>query len=181
MSDSLRPHGLQHARLLCLSLSPSLLKSRSLESVMLSKHLFLYCPFLLLPSIFPRIRVFSNEWALYIRWYIQYCIGASASVLQVNIQGWFPLGLTGLTSLQAKELSRVFSSSTIWKHETRWQYTALMYSFPNFEPVSCSMEGSSCCFLTHIQVSQETGKVVWYYHFPQFVVINTVKGSTIVN
>ena len=37
-----------------------------------------------------------------------------------------------------------------------------MYSFPNLEPVSCSMSGSNCCFLIHIQVSQEAGKVVWY-------------------
>ena len=56
-----------------------------------------------------------------------------------------------------------------------------MYSFPNFEPVCCSMFNSNCCFLTCIQVSQETGKVVWYSHllknFPQFAVIHTVKVS----
>ena len=60
-----------------------------------------------------------------------------------------------------------------------------MYSFPNFETVCCSMSGSNCCFLTCIQVSQETGMVVWYSHlfkkFPQFVVICTVKGFRIVN
>ena len=49
-----------------------------------------------------------------------------------------------------------------------------------FEPISYSMSSSNYCFLTHTQVSQETGKVVWYYHFPQFVVINTVKDSTVV-
>ena len=58
-------------------------------------------------------------------------------------------------------------------------------SFPNFEPVRCSMSGSNCCFLTCMQVSQETGQVVWYSHlfkkFPQFVVIHTVKGYSIVN
>ena len=52
-----------------------------------------------------------------------------------------------------------------------------MYSFPNLEPVHCSMPGSNCCFLTCIQVLSETGKVVWYSHlfkdFPQFVVIHT--------
>ena len=62
---------------------------------------------------------------------------------------------------------------------------ALSYSFPNFEPVHCSMSSSNCCFLIHIQVSQETGKVVWYSHllknFPQFVVILTVKGFNVVN
>ena len=52
------------------------------------------------------------------------------------------------------------------------------------KPVCCSMSGSNCCFLTCIQVSQETGKVVWYSHlfkFPQFVVIHTVKGFSIPN
>ena len=66
-----------------------------------------------------------------------------------------------------------------------WQYTALMYSFPNFEPVCCSMSGSNYCFLTSIQVSQKAGKVVWNSHlfknFPQFVVIHTVKGFNVFN
>ena len=65
------------------------------------------------------------------------------------------------------------------------KYTALMYSFPNFEPVHCSMSSSNCCFLTCIQISQEADQVVWYSHlfqnFPQFIVIHTVKGFGIVN
>ena len=60
-----------------------------------------------------------------------------------------------------------------------------MYSFPNFEPVHCSMSGSNCCFLTCIQISQEAGKAVWSSHlledFQQFVVIHRVKGFGIVN
>ena len=60
-----------------------------------------------------------------------------------------------------------------------------MYSFPSFEPVYCSMSGSNFCFLTCIQISQEAGQVVWYYHllrnFPQFAVIHTVKGFGVVN
>ena len=60
-----------------------------------------------------------------------------------------------------------------------------MYSFPNLEPVCCSKSSSKCCFLTCIQISQDTGQVVWYSHlfqnFPQFVVIHTVKGFGIVN
>ena len=55
-----------------------------------------------------------------------------------------------------------------------------MDSFPNLEPVCCSMSGNNCCFLTCIQISQKAGKVVWYSHlfqnFPQFVVIHTVFG-----
>ena len=60
-----------------------------------------------------------------------------------------------------------------------------MYSFPNLEPVHCSMSGLNCCFLTCIQISQEAGKVVWYSHllrnFPQFVRIHTVKDFSVVN
>ena len=60
-----------------------------------------------------------------------------------------------------------------------------MYSFPNLELVCCSVASSNCCFLTCIQVSQETGQVVWYSHlfqnFLQFIVIHTVKGFGIVN
>jgi len=61
----------------------------------------------------------------------------------------------------------------------------LMYSLLNLEQVHCPMSCSNCCFFTCIQVSQEAGKVVWYSHlfknFPQFVVIYTVKGFSIVN
>ena len=67
-----------------------------------SQHLILCHPLLLLLSIFPSIRVFSNELAICIRW------PASASVLPMNIQGWFLLGLTGLISLQSKGLSKVW-------------------------------------------------------------------------
>ena len=63
-----------------------------------------------LPSVFPSIRVFSNESALCIRWTEYWAL---ASVLPMIIQGWFPFGLTGLISLLSKELSRVFSSSTV--------------------------------------------------------------------
>ena len=67
MSDSLWLHGLQHARPPCPSPTPSLLKLMSIELVMPSNHLILCRP-LLLPSIFPTIKVFSNESALHIRW-----------------------------------------------------------------------------------------------------------------
>ena len=60
-----------------------------------------------------------------------------------------------------------------------------MYSFPDLEPVCCSMSGPNCCFLTCIQISQEAGKVLWYSHlvksFPQFVVIHIVEGFGIVS
>ena len=73
-------------------------------------------PLLLLPSIFPNIRVFPSESDLCIRW-PTYWASASASLLPMNIQGWFPLGLNGLSSLLFKELSRVFSSTTVQRHQ----------------------------------------------------------------
>ena len=60
-----------------------------------------------------------------------------------------------------------------------------MYSFPDLEPVYCSMYSSNCCFLTCIQISQEAGWMVWDSHlfknFPQFFVIHRVKGFGIVS
>ena len=68
VSDSLQPHGPQHARPPCPSPSPRAGSNTSIESVMPSNHLILCHPLLLLPSIFPRIRVFSNMSVLCIRW-----------------------------------------------------------------------------------------------------------------
>ena len=87
-SDSLWSHGPQHTRLPCVNNSWSLLKLTSIESMMPSNHLLLCRSFLLLASVFPSIRVFSNELVLSIR--PKYGVSASASVLPTNIQEWFP-------------------------------------------------------------------------------------------
>ena len=84
------------------------------ELVMPSNHLILYWPLLLLPSIFASMRGFSNESALHIRWPKYWTFSISPLV---NIQGRFSLGLTGLISFQSKGLSRVFSSTTVQKHQ----------------------------------------------------------------
>ena len=105
-----------HQASLSTTNSQSLLKLMSIESVRPSNHLILCCPLLLLPSIFPSIRVFSNELALHIRWPKYWSFNFSISP-PMNIQGWFPLGLTSLISVQPKGLSWVFSNtiSTIMK------------------------------------------------------------------
>ena len=112
MSDSLRPHGLQHASLLCPPLSPRVYSNSCPLSrwcyltISCSATPFSIClqPFLASDS-FPMKQLFASG---------SQSIGTSAStsVLPMNIQGWFPLGLTGSISLQFKGLSRVFSSTT---------------------------------------------------------------------
>ena len=102
---------------LSITNSWSLPKLRSIELVMPCNHLILCRPLLLLPSIFPNIRVFSNESALRIS--IGQSIGVSVltSVPPKNTQDWSPLGWTGWISLQSKGLSRVFSNTTVQKHQ----------------------------------------------------------------
>ena len=96
-------------------------KLTCIESVMPSSHLILCHPLLLLPPILPSIRVFSNESTLRIRWPKYWSFSLSiqwtASVLPMNTQDWSPLGWTGWISLQSKGLARVFSSTTVQKHQ----------------------------------------------------------------
>ena len=100
---------------LSITNSWSLPKLMSSEWVITSNHLILCVP-LLMPSIFPCIKVFSNESPLRIS---GQSIGvlASASVLPMNTQDWSPLEWTGWISLQSKGLSRVFSNTTVQKHQ----------------------------------------------------------------
>ena len=117
MSDSSWPHGLQHVRLACPSPSPRVCPSSCPlhqwchPTISSSAALFSFC----LQSFpasesFPMSRLFPSG---------RQSIGAStsASVLPMSIQGWFPPKLTGLISLLSKGLSRVFSSTTVWKHQ----------------------------------------------------------------
>ena len=97
---------------LFFTISWSVLRLMSIELMMPSNHLILCCPLFLLPSISPALRSFSMSRLVTSA---DQSIGASASatVLPLNIQGWFPLGLTCLSSLLSKGLSRIFSSTTI--------------------------------------------------------------------
>ena len=110
MSDSGIPWSAACQASLSFTISWSLLKLVSIESVMPSNHLILCHPLLFLPPIFPSIRVFSNEWPKH--W--------SFSIIPCNeysVLAWFPLGLTSLVSVPSKRLSSVFSSTPIWKHQ----------------------------------------------------------------
>ena len=104
-----------HQASLSFTISRSLLKLMAIESMMPPNHLILCHPLLLLPSVFPSIKVFSNEF--FTSGGQRIGASASASVFPKNIQDWFPLGLTGLVSLLSKGLSRVFSSTTVQKHQ----------------------------------------------------------------
>ena len=117
---------------LSFTISWSLLKFLSIELMKPSNHLILCHP-LLLPSIFPSIRVFSNKSALCIR--LSQSIGASTSVLPVNIQGCFPLELTDLISLLFKGLSKETSPASLWlpsKLAVNYSPMCLLYGISKF-------------------------------------------------
>ena len=110
------PHGLQHARLPCPSLSPRVCSNSSTESMMPSNHLIFYHLLSSSPQFFPAPGSFPVRW-LFPSGGQSIGASASASVPPVNMQGWFSLRLTSLISLQTKGLSRVFSNTTTWTHE----------------------------------------------------------------
>ena len=104
------------------------------EPTQTNVHRILCHPLLLPPSIFPSTRVFSSESVLRIRW-SKYWVSASASVLPMNIQDWLPLWWTGWISLQSKGLSRVFSNTTVQKHQffgTQLSYSPTLTSIPDY-------------------------------------------------
>ena len=114
VSDSLRPHGLQHVRLPCPSPTPrvcsdSCPSSRGCHPTISSSVIHFSSHLQSFPASgsCPMSQFFASGGQI---------IGASASVLPMSIQGSFPLGLTGLISLQSKGLSRVFSNTTVPKH-----------------------------------------------------------------
>ena len=101
---------------LSITNSRSLTKPMSFESVMPSNHLILCCPLLLLPSIFPSIRVFPNESALHIRWPKYWRLSFNISPSNEH-SGLISFRMDWWAFLQSKGLSRVFSSTTVQKHQ----------------------------------------------------------------
>ena len=114
MYDSLQPHDCSTPSFPVLHYLRVCSELMSIVSVMPSKHLTLCFPLLLLPSPFPASGSFPLSWLFTSG---SQSTGASASVLPIYSQGWFPLGLTGLISLLSKGLSGVFSSTTVQKHQ----------------------------------------------------------------
>ena len=116
VSDSLQLHGLQHDRLPCPSPTPKLTQTMSIESVIPSNHLILCHPFSSCLQSFPASGFFLMSW-LFTPDGQSIGVSALASVCPMNIQDWFPLGLTGWIYIQSKGLSRVFSNTTVQKHQ----------------------------------------------------------------
>ena len=117
MSDSLIPHGLQHPRLPCPSLSKGVCSLMSIELMIPSNHLIFFYPLLFLPSIFPSLRVFSRESAFCTRWPKYWSFSFCFSPCNVY-SGLIPFRIDWLHLLVSKRLSRVFSSTTVWKHNS---------------------------------------------------------------
>ena len=148
------------------TISQTLLKFMSFESVMPSNHLILCHPLLLLPSIFPSIRVISNESVLRIRWPKYWSFSFSISLFNeysglisfrmdcldlLAVQESFPTSqFKNINSLVLSLLygPRLTSTHDFWKN----------HSFDQTELAKW------CCFLTHIPVSQETSQVFWHFH-----------------
>ena len=99
---------------LSFTISWSLLRFMSIELMMLSNHLILSCSLLLLLQSLPASGSFPMS-----QFFLSgsQSIGASVTIFLMNVEDWFPLGLTGLISLQWKGLSRVFSNTTVQKHQ----------------------------------------------------------------
>ena len=118
MSDFLWPLGLQDARTPCPSPTPGAYSSLCPSSwwchPTISSSFIPFCCLQSFPASasFPMSQLFTSGGQSIGAW-----ASASASILPMNTQGWFPLGLTGLISLQSRGLSRIFSSSTVWKHQ----------------------------------------------------------------
>ena len=116
MSDSLRPHGLQNARIPCPSPAPRACSTHVYRSLMPSNHLVLCLSLIIPPSIFPGIRVYSNESALHIRWPKYWNFSFNIS-LSNEYSGLISFRMEWLDILQSKRLSRVFSNITVQKHQ----------------------------------------------------------------
>ena len=132
MSDSLQPHGLQHTSLPCPLPSPGVCSNSCPLSQWFNPTISSsVTPFSSYPQSFPASGCFPMSWLFTSRGQ-SIAASSSVSLLPVNSQGWFPWGLTGLISLLFKELSRVFSNTTIWKYQFQHSafFTVQLFATP---------------------------------------------------
>ena len=116
-SNSLWPHRLQYTRLPCPSPYPRVCSNSCPSGLWCHPTIsFFVTRFSSCPQTFPASESFPVRW-LFVSRDQSFGASASASVFPMNIEGWFPLGLTGLISLLSKGLSRIFSSTSFWKHQ----------------------------------------------------------------
>ena len=127
LSDSLWPHGLQHARLPCPLLSPGVCSNSCPLSQWCHPIISSFFTLCSCPQSFPASVSFAMRW-LFASGGQSIGASATASVLPMSIQGWLALGWVGLISLQSKGLSRVFSSTTIWRYQFFGTQPSLWYN-----------------------------------------------------
>ena len=126
-ANFLQPHGQQHARLPCTSPTPGACSNSCPTSRWCHSFISTCLPFLLLPSIFPSIRVFLMS-QFFTSGGQSIGVSALTTALPINIQDWFPLGWAGWISLLSKGLSRVFSNTTVQNHQF---FSAQLSLWPN--------------------------------------------------
>ena len=177
MSVFLRPHGLKHTRLLCVPLSPGVC-SDSCPLRWWSNH-FILCP-LLLPSVFPNI-IGKMSWLFH---QVAKVLEFQQQSFQWIFKSWFPLGLTDLISLQSLKLSRVWSSTTVQKHQllgtqpSSWPHSLSCWKNHSFHYTDHCWRSGVCAFFTHWLVchgfpSQEQAS----FKFMAVVTIHSVSGE----
>jgi len=182
VSDSLPPRGLQHTRFPCPTPTPGVYSNSCPLSRWCHPTIIPCRSLLLLPSVFPSIRIFSNESALRIRWlkYWSFSFNISPSSAYsglisfrmdwldlLAVQGTLKSSPTQFKSINPWVLSFLYSPSLTSIHDY-WKTTALTRgTFSYLASICCSMSSSNCCFLTCIQISQEAGQVVSYSHLFQ--------------
>ena len=123
VSDSLWLHGCSTQSFPVLHYLRSLLKLMSIQLVMPSNYFILHCPLLLLPSVFPSIRIFSKESAVHLRWPKYWSFSFNISPTNEH-QGLNSFRMEWWIALQSKGLSRVFSNTTVQKHQL---FSALLF------------------------------------------------------
>ena len=150
MSDSSQSHRHEHTRLLCPSLSPGVCTNSCPRSrwcyLIISSSVV---PFSSCPQSFPASGSFPMS-QLFASGGQSIGASASAPVLPMNIQGWFPLGLTGLISLLSEGLSRIFSNTRVWKHQFFGAQPFYLFIFKLKD--NCFTE--FCCLLSNINMNQ---------------------------